>query len=116
MPARAPPHAAAARGLRARRFARRRCWRGDDTLAVFGVRQRRAASSDDPRYLRVPLQPHGAAPFEVWRAQRAGAAAAATGDIAWATDGELLFGAIEIDESTTAGIGSGELPRAPTRS
>ena len=38
-----------------------------DVLAVLGFGQ--APCVDDPRYLRVPLQPHGAAPFEVWRAQ-----------------------------------------------
>ena len=70
----------------------------DDTvLAVLGF-GRDAPLHADPRYLRVPLQPHGAAPLEVWRANppvRSGR----EGDVAWATDGDLLFGAIEVDES-----------------
>ena len=69
---------------------------GENTLAVFGFGNE-APHSDDPRYLRVPLQPHGASPFEVWRSNgpiRSGR----DGDIAWSTDGQLLFGAIELDE------------------
>ncbi|KAF1715648.1 pteridine-dependent deoxygenase [Pseudoxanthomonas yeongjuensis] len=52
---------------------------------------------DDPRYLRVPLQPYGTTPFEIWRT-RSPVAHGREGDIAWATDGQLSFGAIEIDE------------------
>ena len=69
---------------------------GENTLAVFGFGND-APHSDDPRYLRVPLQPHGASPFEVWRSNgpiRSGR----DGDIAWSTDGQLLLGAIELDE------------------
>ena len=69
---------------------------GENTLAVFGFGND-APRSDDPRYLRVPLQPHGAAPFEVWRTHGP-VTHGRDGDIAWATDGQLLFGAIEIDE------------------
>ena len=68
----------------------------DDTLAVFGFGNG-APTHDDPRYLRVGLQPHGVAPFEVWRGQtpvRHGR----DGDIVWASDGHLQFGAIELDE------------------
>jgi hypothetical protein len=45
----------------------------DDTLAVFGFGDA-APRSDDPRYLRVPLQPYAAAAdahgqhFEIWHA------------------------------------------------
>ena len=68
----------------------------DDTLAVFGF-GRDAPRHDDPRYLRVSLQPHGAAPLEVWRV--AGPVARGReGDVAWAEDGTLQFGAIELDE------------------
>jgi len=70
---------------------------GDDVLAVLGFGNA-APRNEDPRYLRVPLQPHGAAPFEVWRAN-APVSSGRDGDIAWSTDGQLLFGAIEIDES-----------------
>ena len=69
---------------------------GADTLAVFGFGND-APGNPDPRYLRVPLQPHGAAPFEVWRTHGP-VTHGRDGDIAWATDGQLLFGAIEIDE------------------
>ena len=36
----------------------------DDTLAVFGFGAQ-APTTLDPRYLQVPLQPHGPAPLEV---------------------------------------------------
>ena len=65
---------------------------GDDVLAVLGFGND-APYSDDPRYLRIPLQPHGAAPFEVWRAN-APITCGRDGDIAWSTYGQLLFGAI----------------------
>src|SRR5690606_4957443 len=70
---------------------------GDDTLAVFGFGDVPHAH-DDPRYLRVPLMPHGIAPFEVWHANapvlhgREPGPAHAGGAIRWATDGQLLFG------------------------
>lgn len=68
----------------------------DDTLAVFGF-GRAAPRSNDPRYLRVSLEPHGAAPLEVWRV--AGPVARGRdGDVAWAEDGALQFGAIELEE------------------
>ncbi|PPU95912.1 pteridine-dependent deoxygenase [Xanthomonas hyacinthi] len=51
----------------------------------------------DPRYLRVPLQPHGPRMFEVWRSDAA-VGSGRDGDIAWASDGRLQFGVIEIDE------------------
>lgn len=73
-----------------------------DTLAVLGFGPQ-APTHHDPRYLRVPLQPHGEAPLEIWRAAgpvRHGR----QGDLQWADDGQLLFGALEIDE-TAAGAG-----------
>ncbi len=74
----------------------------DAVLAVFGFGGG-APAHDDPRYLRVPLEPYpqdaGApAPYEVWRAN-APVRSGRDGDIAWASDGELLFGAIEVDEA-----------------
>lgn len=67
-----------------------------DVLAViaFGAH---APHVDDPRYLRVALEPHGDAPLEVWRAGGA-VQCGRDGDVAWADDGALLFGAIELDE------------------
>jgi chorismate lyase/3-hydroxybenzoate synthase len=67
-----------------------------DVLAVFGFGAA-APASDDPRYLRVSLQPHGPAPLEVWRAGGR-VACGRDGDVAWSEDGALQFGAIEIDE------------------
>ena len=70
--------------------------RGDDVLAVFGFGNA-APRNDDPRYLRVPLQPHGGTPFEIWRT-RSPVSHGREDGIAWASDGQLSFGAIEIDE------------------
>ena len=68
----------------------------DDLLAVLGFGPG-APVADDPRYLRVPLAPFGAAPLETWRA--AGVVARGVDDgIRWAEDGALQFGAIELDE------------------
>lgn len=69
---------------------------GGDVLAVLGFGAD-APRLDDPRYLRVPLQPHGRAPLEVWHAH-APVRSGRSGGIAWSCDGQLLFGAIEIDE------------------
>lgn len=66
-------------------------------LAVFGFGSD-APVHEDPRYLRVPLQPYGPRMLEVWRTTRP-VHAGRTGEIAWATDGELQFGVIEVDES-----------------
>src|SRR5690606_26155338 len=74
----------------------------DDALAVFGFGAA-APVHGDPRYLRVPLMPHGAAPFEVWHANGP-VEHGRQGDIQWATDGQLLFGAIEVDETRVDGI------------
>jgi len=67
-----------------------------DVLAVLGFGED-APRLDDPRYLRVPLQPHGPAQLEVWRAH-APVRSGREGEIAWSSDGQLLFGAIEVDE------------------
>ncbi len=72
-----------------------------DTLAVFGFGDA-APRVDDPRYLRVPLQPHAAHHFEVWRSH--GPVESGRGDgVAWSNDGTLQFGAIEVDEPLLAG-------------
>ena len=68
----------------------------DDTLAVFGFGTQ-APAFDDPRYLRVALEPHGAHVFEHWRVQgpvRRGR----DGGVAWAETAALQFGAVELDE------------------
>jgi len=67
-------------------------------LAVVGFGTG-APRVDDPRWLRVPLQPlPGQAPLiEVWRGGGP-VASGRDGDVAWADDGRLLFGALEVDE------------------
>ena len=73
----------------------------DDTLALFGFGAA-APELDDPRYLRVPLEPYGNAGFERWRALgpvRSGREGDLhTGLVRWASDGHLTFGVIEVDE------------------
>jgi len=62
-----------------------------------------APTHADPRYLRIDLQPLGDAPFEVWRA----AAPVVHGrddGLQWSSDGELLFGALHVDEQAVGGI------------
>lgn len=70
---------------------------GDDVLAVFGFGANAPGSLDDPRYLRVPLEPHGDAPYEVWHAN-APVMRGCDDGVRWASDGELMFGVIEIAE------------------
>ena len=73
-----------------------------NTLAVIGFGDT-AQTSDDPRWLRVRLDADGAAPLEVWRA--AGPATRGRdGDVAWASDGDYAFVALEVDEATHGGI------------
>ena len=79
----------------------------NDVLAVFGFGDA-APVADDPRYLRVSLQPHGPAPLEVWRSG-ATVERGRSGDIAWAEDGALQFGAIEFDEPALAGSGEDDI-------
>ncbi|MHC9083435.1 chorismate transformation enzyme, FkbO/Hyg5 family [Luteimonas sp. RIT-PG2_3] len=68
----------------------------DDVLAVLGFGSH-APHDPDPRYLRVPLEPYGASPFEVWQANGP-VEHGRDGDIAWSCDGELQFGTIEAEE------------------
>lgn len=69
-----------------------------DVLAVFGFGDGAPAGDGDPRYLRIPLQPHGGtAPYEVWRTGRP-VRSGRDGEIAWSSDGALSFGVIEVDE------------------
>lgn len=77
-----------------------------DTLAVIGYAGHPAAHAD-PRYLRVPLQPHVAAPLEVWRAGP-GVRHGRDNGIAWASDGQLTYGVIEIEEGEGGLIAASE--------
>ncbi|MDQ3040570.1 MAG: pteridine-dependent deoxygenase, partial [Pseudomonadota bacterium] len=69
-------------------------------LAVLGFGND-APHLDDPRYLRVPLQLHGDACFEIWRCSTP-VAHGRDGEIAWASDGQLMFGVIEVEERADA--------------
>jgi chorismate lyase/3-hydroxybenzoate synthase len=79
---------------------------GDDVLAVFGF-GRGAPEHQDPRYLRVGLQPDGPAPLEIWRSQ-GHVARGRDGDVAWSEDGALQFGVMELDEGDPA-VGDGDI-------
>ncbi|HEY0334642.1 MAG TPA: pteridine-dependent deoxygenase [Stenotrophomonas sp.] len=57
----------------------------------------------DSRLFRVGLQPVGEDLLEVWRGQ-APVRHGRDGDIAWSTDGEVAFGALEVDEAAHGGI------------
>lgn len=76
-----------------------------DVLAVFGFGPA-APRHQDPRYLRIPLEPEGPAALEVWRG-RGPVTHGRDGDIAWAEDGALQFGAIELDEAAGSGGADG---------
>ncbi|MES2858341.1 MAG: pteridine-dependent deoxygenase [Pseudomonadota bacterium] len=66
-------------------------------LGVFGFGDDAPTSHADPRYLHVALPVHGTAPFECWFG--AGPVRHGREDgIAWATDGQLQFGWMEIAE------------------
>jgi chorismate lyase/3-hydroxybenzoate synthase len=67
----------------------------DNTLAVIGFGG--TPLRDDPRCLCVALQPHGAAMLEHWRG-RGPVSRGRDEGVAWAEDGALQFGAIELDE------------------
>lgn len=74
-----------------------------DTLAVLGFGAS-APCLDDPRYLRVGLAPlDGDGVIEVWRA-RGPVQHGRDGDVRWASDGDWLFGAIELAEAAHGGI------------
>jgi chorismate lyase/3-hydroxybenzoate synthase len=73
---------------------------GGDVLAVFGFGDQ-APRCDDPRYLRVGLQPDGPAPLEIWRGQGP-VECGRDGDVAWSHDGALQFGVMELDEGDLA--------------
>ncbi len=74
-------------------------------LAVFGFQAGDGApASDDPRYLQVGLQPDGAPRLEVWRSTGTVRSGREADGLAWASDGALMFGALQIDESRHGGI------------
>ena len=72
-------------------------------LAVFGFGAD-APTSNDPRYLRIALEPvEKPAPFEVWRSAGNVAFGIDRG-LRWTTDGNYTVGILEIDETALGGI------------
>ncbi|MCQ4164248.1 pteridine-dependent deoxygenase [Tahibacter harae] len=70
-----------------------------DVLAVLGFGSAAPAAADDPRYLRVGLEPLGGrAPLEVWRVpgpvQRG-----IDGLVRWAASADYCYGAVEVAEA-----------------
>lgn len=71
------------------------------TLAVFSFGT--SVAPEDPRALVVPLQPLAGDAIEVWQVPGQ-VAHGRDGALRWATDGALLFGAIEVGEADAGGI------------
>ncbi|HHW4678319.1 MAG TPA: chorismate transformation enzyme, FkbO/Hyg5 family [Xylella sp.] len=65
-------------------------------LAVFGFGAN-APHNEDPRYVHVHLEPYGEAPLEVWCSNTPVDAGRHDG-IRWASNGQLQFGLIELEE------------------
>lgn len=77
----------------------------DHVLAVFGFQAGDAPPpTDDPRYLQVGLQADGPAQLEVWRSPYPVSHGRDADGLAWATDGALMFGALQVDEAQHGGI------------
>lgn len=73
-----------------------------DTLAVIGFGPA-ACPHEDPRWLRVRLGAAAASPLEIWRV--AGRVVhGRDGDLAWASNGDYTFAALEVDEAVHGGI------------
>lgn len=70
--------------------------REDNVLAVLGFGAGFVAP-DDPRVVRVALEPLSAPVVEVWRSTRA-VRSGRDGALRWSSDGDYLFLAIEVDE------------------
>ncbi|ACB93393.1 pteridine-dependent deoxygenase [Xylella fastidiosa subsp. fastidiosa] len=67
-------------------------------LAVFGFGAD-APHATDPRYVRVPLEPYGNTSLEVWRSNTPTQVGCKDG-IAWASNDQLQFGTIALEENT----------------
>lgn len=77
----------------------------DSTLAVIGFGAG-APEHPDPRYVRVDLEPLGAAPFERWRGGSPVTSGTSAEGVDWAEDGALQFGSLELDEFAHDDAGS----------
>lgn len=67
------------------------------TLAVIGFGEAKG-DSDDPRFMRVGLEPTESECFEVWRCEEP-VASGRQDALRWSSDGNYLFFAVEIDEA-----------------
>lgn len=77
----------------------------DHVLAVLGFGKAAPGTLADPRYLHVALEPYqGVAPYEVWRGHGSVRSGRDNG-VAWASDGQLAFGVIEVAEADYASPG-----------
>jgi chorismate lyase/3-hydroxybenzoate synthase len=73
-----------------------------DTLAVIGFGDTLPAH-DDPRWMHVRLRGEASAPLEIWRTSGR-VVHARDGDLAWASDGDYAFIALQVDEAGHGGI------------
>jgi len=73
-----------------------------DVLAVIGFGAS-APRHDDPRCLRIALEPTSNSRLEVWRGQ-APVRRGRHGAVNWSSDGDYLFFAIDVDEIATGGL------------
>lgn len=78
-----------------------------DVLAVIGFGAA-CRLPDDPRALRVGLEPIGQPLLEVWRGD-APVRSGRDGDLRWSSDGTHAFFAIEVDEAAHGGIAGATL-------
>ncbi len=77
----------------------------EHVLAIFGFQAGDGTPpTDDPRYLQVGLQPDGAALLEVWRSPYPVSRGRDANGVAWASDGALMFGALQVVEAAHGGI------------
>ena len=77
----------------------------EHVLAIFGFHAGDTAPpTDDPRYLQVGLQAVGTALLEVWRSPYPVSRGRDAEGMAWASDGALMFGAMQVVEAAHGGI------------
>lgn len=77
----------------------------EHVLAIFGFQAGAGAPpTDDPRYLQVGLQAEAPAPLEVWRSPYPVSCGRDADGVAWASDGALMFGVLQVDETEHEGI------------
>ncbi|QBB72796.1 pteridine-dependent deoxygenase [Pseudolysobacter antarcticus] len=79
-----------------------------NVLAVLGFGSAAPRGDIDPRYLQVPLESPGQNLFEVWRVS-GNVSSGRRGAIRYASDGEYLFGVIEMNEAEHGGIHAASL-------